>query len=160
TLLAEWLDHALRRVASRGETVAVFYLDLDRFKGINDGLGHEAGDAVLVETARRLTACLPAAGTLARGRGGEVRAARGGVPAHETQAIANRLLATLREPVAVGSSEVFLDASLGLVVSGPDFATVGDLLRAADIAAYQAKRQGRGIVVAFEPGMSVRPPAW
>ncbi|RMH79774.1 MAG: EAL domain-containing protein [Actinomyces sp.] len=127
----------------RGERCAVLVLDIDRFKVVNDSLGHSAGDELLVRCADRVRLSLRPGDRVCRLGGDEFAILLAG-PVDEAvaAAVADRLLELLRDPVEVGDTEVFPSASLGVAFAEPGDA-VEDLLRHADVAMYQAKSRGR-----------------
>ncbi len=150
-LLLERLDDAL--VARRGTgAVSVVLIDLDGFKGVNDTLGHQAGDELLRQVAGRLTRCLRVGDTAARLGGDEFAVIVDGVQRDEPMAVADRILTAMREPVTVHGSTVFVGASIGVAAAEPQ-CTATDLLRDADIAMYAAKSAGKNRVIAFEAPM-------
>jgi diguanylate cyclase (GGDEF)-like protein len=154
-LVMDRLAHALAQAERRGGGVAVLFLDLDRFKLINDGLGHDAGDRMLVAVAQRLTASLRAGDTVGRFAGDEFVVVLEGVDAEDAKTIAERLLAVLGEPVVVDGHEVFTSASIGVAFAGDVPIHAGDLLRNADTAMYRAKATGKAAAVVFDPSMHV-----
>jgi diguanylate cyclase (GGDEF)-like protein/PAS domain S-box-containing protein len=130
---------------------AVLLLDLDRFKAINDGLGHLSGDQVLTAVARRLDDELRAPDTVARFGGDEFVILLDGVPnAREALLVAERVQKSLEAPIDVGDREVSAAASVGVVLSSPRYARPDDILRDADAALYRAKRTGRGRSIVFD----------
>ncbi len=123
---------------------AVLFLDLDRFKQVNDTLGHHVGDRLLQEVARRLTGCVRASDCLARLGGDEFAVLLHDADRREAEAVAARILDTLRRPYHIDGHDARISASVGLVpahASGVDVAN--DLLRDADVAMYRAKATGR-----------------
>ncbi len=153
-------DHLLRRAlarAGRGERFALCFIDLDRFKLINDSLGHDAGDAVLVEVARRLRAACREADTLARLAGDEfVILLEGAGTAGAAAEVAARVLAALARPVRAGGRDVDVGASLGLALCPDDGGDLETLLRNADAAMYAAKAAGRNTFRFYDEAMNRR----
>ena len=155
---SEWLDEALS--GARSATVTVLFIDLDRFKVVNDSLGHEAGDALLVAVAHQLLSTLEPHIKLARFGGDEFAALLVGPRSGEAMEIAEQIVTGLAMPLTVTGREVCTGASIG-VASGPAGRTrAGELLRQADVALYQAKRAGRATVAFYEPSMVVEPAVW
>jgi diguanylate cyclase (GGDEF)-like protein len=142
TLLHRRADRVLR-----GDGLAAMLLiDLDRFKEVNDTLGHDYGDALLIEVADRLQAVLRRGDTLARMGGDEFAVLLDGVPDRSAVAeLAGRLQDALRRPFALRGVAVELEASIGVALYPEHGATVGELLQRADVAMYDAKRGRRGI---------------
>ena len=131
--------------------MAVTLIDLDRFKAVNDTLGHEAGDEVLREMARRLESLVRLTDTAARLGGDEfVVVSDLAAPGDGAQALAERLLERLSEPVALESGPVVVTPSLGIAVYPRDGIEGGELLRKADVALYRAKEEGRAVFRLFD----------
>jgi|GEM_PF-293848 len=154
-LFQQRLEHGLSRVARHGALV-LFSLDLDGFKVINDTLGHSAGDALLVDVARRLEQCLRTEDTVARMGGDEFSVLMEGVSNSLMAAdIAEKMLHALENPFHIEQQEVFVSASIGI-----SFATSAhrsdpqSLLKQADIALYRAKTAGRNNYQYFSPEMA------
>jgi Amt family ammonium transporter len=141
----ERLNEALNRAARNHGPVIILFLDLDRFKVLNDSFGHGAGDGVLLQVGRRLADSLRLGDLIARFGGDEfvVLPAAGANP-EDAGLIAERLLTVLETPFEVDGRETFLGGSIGIAVTGPTITTAEQLLRAADIALYEAKGAGRG----------------
>ncbi|MEA2249345.1 MAG: hypothetical protein QOH46_3874 [Solirubrobacteraceae bacterium] len=152
-LFLDRLQQALRRAERAGTLVAVLFLDLDRFKVINDCFGHTAGDRVLCDVAARLTTALRPSDTISRFGGDELTVLCEDVD-DDTSArgIAHRLAAMLEEPFIVDDGEAFLQASIGIALAGGD-AIPEDIIRDADAAMYRAKERGRGRVEIFDEAM-------
>lgn len=132
-------------LAERGHyAFALFYFDLDEFKRINDTLGHNAGDQLLVEVANRLKQRLRAEDTIARLGGDEFAILLSGIEhqEHATQ-VANTIQKTLNEPIQLGSNEVIISASIGITMAPYDSQEEDQLLKHADLAMYEAKAKGR-----------------
>ena len=146
SLFLDRLGQALRRSRRRDRGVAVVFLDLDRFKVVNDSLGHKAGDRLLVDVAMRLSSALRPSDTLARFGGDELTLLCEDIDGpDDARAIAQRLLETFAEPFTVSDGEAFLQASIGIALSRDGFETPEDLIRDADAAMYRAKDRGQGI---------------
>jgi diguanylate cyclase (GGDEF)-like protein/PAS domain S-box-containing protein len=146
TLFLDRLGQALRRARRRDRGVAVVFLDLDRFKLVNDSLGHKAGDRLLVDVAMRLSSALRPSDTLARFGGDELTLLCEDIgDGEDARAIAQRLLETFAEPFLVQDGEAFLQASVGIALSRDGFEAPEDLIRDADAAMYRAKARGQGV---------------
>jgi diguanylate cyclase (GGDEF)-like protein/PAS domain S-box-containing protein len=135
-------------------TCAVLFVDIDRFKLVNDGHGHEAGDSLLREAGRRLQGALREGDVLSRFGGDEFTAYLPDCDAACAETVARRMLATLAEPFAVARGEVYVGGSVGIALTGRDIETATDLIRDADVAMYEAKQAGRGRLEVFD--MSLR----
>jgi diguanylate cyclase (GGDEF)-like protein/PAS domain S-box-containing protein len=156
-LLNYRLAQALELAVPAGEGLAVLCLDLDRFKGVNDLLGHQGGDRLLVQVAERLRRAVRAMDTVARLGGDEFAvvqplAAQPGAAA----VLARRLVEILAEPFEIDGHQIAIGASVGIASHPADGASAAALLRRADIALYRAKRDGRGTFHFFEPAMDRR----
>ncbi len=152
-LFLDRLGQALDRAGPGKSEVAVLVLDLDRFKVINDSLGHDAGDRALVAVGERLAACLRPGDTVARFGGDEFMVLLEDCSDTQATEVARRILAALRVPLRVNGHDAVVDTSVGIALSGPALRVPADLLRAADTALYRAKAAGRGTAVIFEAGM-------
>ncbi len=151
-LFLDRLGQALERTPE-SEAVAVLLLDLDGFKVVNDSLGHMTGDQLLIEAARRMSACLRAEDLIARFGGDEFAILlEGPTDAGVARRVAERLATALAPPFAVDGQEAVVTASVGIAVSSPGFTETSDLLRAADVALYRGKAAGKGSVAIFDPG--------
>jgi len=143
-LFLDRLQKALAQAERSGKTVAVLFLDLDNFKDINDTQGHDFGDKLLMEVARRLSGCLREADTLARLGGDEFVVMLAAAEGRETAGItAQRILETFRTPFDIEGRRTFAGFSIGIAHSPDDAPDVEGLLRSADTAMYQAKARGR-----------------
>ncbi len=162
-LFIERLSHAIERAASNPTyKYAVLFLDFDRFKIINDSLGHDVGDLLLISIAKRLSDNLPAGGTALHGHG-HLPARLGGdefvilldgiADEHDATAVAERLQEALSAPHAIGTHEVTSTASIGSVTSSGGYRRADDALRDADTAMYHAKSSGRARHVVFDDRM-------
>jgi diguanylate cyclase (GGDEF)-like protein/PAS domain S-box-containing protein len=154
-LLMERLQLSLNRLQRyANEHFAVLFLDLDRFKLINDSLGHLAGDRLLIQFASRLSAVVRPTDLLARLGGDEfvllIESIEG---IHEAVHVANRILQQMRSPFWVEGQEIFISTSIGIVLSESGYHEVSEILRDADTAMYQAKAQGKARYEIFNPEM-------
>lgn len=151
-LFLDRLQHALGRRRPAADGAAVIFVDLDDFKSINDGLGHAAGDELLVIVADRIRSCLRPADTAARLGGDEFGVLVDDVTQAGLGEIAARLLDTLGRPVTLSGRSVRLTASVGVAVldGGAD---ADEVLRNADAAMYEAKNHGKGRLQLFDPKM-------
>ncbi len=158
TLFMDRLTHALDRAKRTGRRVAVLFVDLDRFKAVNDTLGHEAGDALLQQVAERLRSCLRSSDTLARLAGDEFTILLEDVAdLQEAEQVAQRLQLALREPFTVAGQPVRTTASVGIALSSPDTQRAEELLRRSDAAMYRAKALGRNRSQVFGPELDTSP---
>jgi diguanylate cyclase (GGDEF)-like protein len=153
TLLADRLEHALAACRDPAERVAVLLIDVDRFKHVNDSLGHPIGDQLLVALAQRLRACVRAGDTLARMGGDEfvIVAERVSDVAHALE-IADRIADSWSLPLSVGARSLHVTASVGVAVSVEN-ASADELLASADAAMYRAKGQGGARSALFDDGL-------
>lgn len=142
-----------------GYTFAVLFLDLDHFKAVNDGLGHAAGDELLLQVARRLQLCLREGDTLARQGGDEFTVLLDDVkdPA-DAQRVASRIQEATSQPLEISGHEVLATTSIGIALSAPSYVRPEDLLLDADTAMYRAKAQGRARTALFDAATRERSP--
>jgi Amt family ammonium transporter len=149
SLFADRLERALTRARRRGDSqYAVLMIDLNKFKGINDTLGHQAGDQLLVEVARRLSGCVRSMDTVARLGGDEFAVILEEFKTKkEVMAVVERIGVGLGKPFVLCGKTVTPEASIGIVLHTRDYAAADDLLRDADIAMYRAKEQGRASMI-------------
>jgi diguanylate cyclase (GGDEF)-like protein/PAS domain S-box-containing protein len=153
-LLTDRLDRAVARADRLFRYVAVLFIDLDNFKLINDGLGHGAGDRLLVAFADRLRGCIRSGDTAARLGGDEFILLLEEVSgSEEATEMADRIAELLRAPISVGDREVIVTASIGVALSTPHHDRTGSVLRNADLALYRAKAAGKARWILFEASM-------
>jgi diguanylate cyclase (GGDEF)-like protein/PAS domain S-box-containing protein len=162
-LFGELLDHALSRAQRSGTAIAVLFLDLDRFKVVNDSLGHDAGDELLVAISRRLDSVLRPGDVVARFGGDEFTVLcedldlEGEVAARQAIVVAERLIDAVKEPVTLDEGdEQFVSASVGIALAFTGKERPDALLRDADAAMYRAKERGRGRCEVFDQEMRDR----
>ena len=153
TLLADHLESTLARAERGGTHTAVLFLDLDRFKLVNDAMGHTAGDELLVHFTRRLRSVLRDADMAGRTGGDEFVIVCSDLESPlEAETIAGRVADVLRDPFTVQGRTVFVTASIGIALADSG-ALAGDLLRSADAAAYLAKDRGRNRYEVFDDAL-------
>jgi diguanylate cyclase (GGDEF)-like protein/PAS domain S-box-containing protein len=156
-LFHDRLQHAMDYARRRGRGLAVMYLDLDRFKVVNDTLGHTIGDELLQVVARRLRDALRTDDTIARLGGDELGVILNDMErAEDAGHVAHKLLQTLRDPVSAGGHELHVTASIGIALFPSDGDDVETLIKHADAALYRAKDLGRDRAQLFASSMNAR----
>jgi diguanylate cyclase (GGDEF)-like protein len=163
-MLQQRTERAAERQRREATSVGILYIDLDNFKQVNDGLGHPAGDALLVLAAGRLRACTRPSDTIARIGGDEfVMLLDGLAGERDAEVTAERIVAELVRPFTIDGRTVNISASVGVAVQRSGSGDAGDLLRDADIAMYNAKFSGKNNLVCFDAVLRdriiTRPPA-
>lgn len=154
-LLIERLKQEVAQAQRVDKTFAVLYVDLDRFKQVNDSLGHSAGDLLLQEAAHRLRDCVRESDTVARVGGDEFTILLGGFSdATVARTVADHILSAMEKSFSISGTENFVSASIGIAVYPHDGSDPGQLLRNADTAMYRAKASGRANYVFFEDDMN------
>ncbi len=157
-LFLDRIEQERRRHADPVEDrYAVLLLDLDRFKVVNDSMGHDLGDALLIEVARRLEKALKAGDSLARLSGDEFGILLTGITSEEeAQDAVHWLQSDLSAAFVIGEQEVFTSVCVGIAMPRQDFSDAEEMLRAADIAMYKAKAKGQSSTAVFDPQMQTR----
>jgi diguanylate cyclase (GGDEF)-like protein len=165
-LFEERLEAVMRRSLASGQDYAVLFLDLDKFKLVNDSIGHDAGDLLLCSVARRLEQIFSLAGPhevgvasaiVARHGGDEFTVLVEGLRDHlQAEQIAQRIITSLSEPYLLGRHEATIGCSIGISFGRPGVLSPADLLREADTAMYYAKTSGRGQCRTYDPVMQAR----
>ncbi len=154
-LALDRLKLALAQARRENTLVGVMFLDLDNFKHINDTLGHDAGDNLLIEAARRISSCLRGTSTVARLGGDEFLVILPGLTGPEgSSQVAERILKTFAPPYILNGQEVFVTTSIGIAIFPTDSDNSGTLLQHADAAMYQAKHKGKSAYAHFAPEMT------
>ena len=156
-VLRDRLDHALMLAQRSNSWPSVLFIDLDRFKAVNDQLGHSTGDRLLVESARRIVAATRAVDTVARVGGDEFvvlceALERPDIP----ELISARILASLETPFVFDGEEVHLSASIGIARADRENHTAEQIIRNADLAMYHAKETGRSCMEVFDEAMLLK----
>jgi diguanylate cyclase (GGDEF)-like protein len=155
-LLQERLKHTIQWCKRSGQRGAILFLDLDRFKAINDSMGHEAGDQVLQEVARRLRSCLRDCDTVARLGGDEfVIILEGFDHPDNIHSVTHRLLFALSPEIMVQGLPLSITCSIGISLIPGDGETVDELLKASDIAMYHSKDHGKNAYHFYSPAMNI-----
>ncbi|HVK57055.1 MAG TPA: EAL domain-containing protein [Burkholderiales bacterium] len=153
-LFRDRLDQEVKKSHRTGLPVALLFIDLDHFKEANDLLGHDVGDLLLIEAAKRISACLRESDTIARLGGDEFTAILADLyEVPHVESIAQKIIDTLSAPFRVGAEIVHLSASIGITLYPTDASNVEDLMRNADQAMYAAKNAGRNQFSYFTPIM-------
>jgi diguanylate cyclase (GGDEF)-like protein/PAS domain S-box-containing protein len=148
------LEHELRKAGRDGTVLAILMIDLDRFKEVNDTLGHDTGDALLAQAARRIRDCVRASDTVARQGGDEFTVILPEIERPEdVQFIAQKILAALAEAFPMGMERMFISASIGITLYPNDAKGSEDLIKNSDQALYAAKNAGRGRFSHFTPAL-------
>jgi diguanylate cyclase (GGDEF)-like protein len=151
------LEHGVAYARRHSSLLAVLFVDIDHFKRINDTLGHDAGDQVLVQFAQRLRQCVREVDTVARQGGDEfillLTELRG---AADAQQVADKIIAAIAAPFTINGLPLLVAASVGVSVYPDDDQSIEDLVEKADLAMYAAKQRGAGTSVRFVPSMQVK----
>jgi len=154
-LALDRLKLALAQARRDDTQVGVMFLDLDNFKHINDTLGHDAGDTLLIEAARRVSSCLRGTSTVARLGGDEFLVILPGLTGSDAACqVAERILQTFSTPFMLNAQEVFVTTSIGIATFPNDADNSGTLLQNADAAMYEAKHKGKSSFARFTPQMT------
>jgi diguanylate cyclase (GGDEF)-like protein len=151
-LFREKMEQAL----NRGEKLAVMFLDLDRFKGVNDSLGHPVGDALLCAVTERLLRVVRGVDTVARLGGDEFAIVQISARPTDASELAAEVIETFQEPFEVHGHQVIIGTSIGIAMAPADGNEPDQLLRNADMALYRAKAEGRGTYHFFQPEMDAQ----
>ncbi len=159
-LLEEFLSQSLARARRNGSELALFFLDLDRFKPVNDSLGHSVGDDMLRMVASRLSSSVRETDIVARVGGDEFVVLFEGLDEAGQLEAAHRLLANLHQPFPIANQTLFIGASIGISRYPSGGTEPHQLMRNADAAMYNAKRQGHDTVVFYDPQMNSYAEKW
>ncbi len=158
SLCVERLRMAMQQAQRTGEKVGVLFIDLDRFKNVNDSLGHHIGDALLRSVALRLNDAVRAGDTVSRLGGDEFVVVLSGVRSDEEipRLIEHRLVPLMRMPHRIAGDELHVSCSIGIAVYPDDGSDLDELMRHADVAMYEAKASGRDTVAYFTEDLNLR----
>ncbi|MCW8833783.1 MAG: EAL domain-containing protein [Colwellia sp.] len=153
-MFSDRLGYAIRHLKRHpNQRFAVLFIDLDRFKMINDTLGHHAGDLFLVEIANRLRACVRDNDVLARLGGDEFVILLDSLKSDDTEDVAERIISAIEKPYTIENNTLYSNASIGIAICSTQYKNADEILRDADAAMYQAKSLGRGRYVFFDESM-------
>ncbi|WP_051660750.1 EAL domain-containing protein [Bosea sp. 117] len=152
---AQAIEH-LTRLLKDGEHVAALFLDLDRFKPVNDAFGHTVGDLVLAEVGQRVRGIVPESALVARIGGDEFLVLLQKEAAPPVEELCERLIGGIREPIELEACELHIGLSIGIACGPEDADEALELIRRSDLAMFQAKRAGRSTYVRFTPAMNER----
>ena len=156
-LLNDRLAEQIKRAQRDQGSLAVLFIDLDRFKEVNDALGHEAGDQLLMEAARRVVGCVRGTDTVARQGGDEFTVLLPGLSERAPiERIAEDIILALTEPFQLGNEQAYVSASIGITLFPQDADNPVAILKQADQAMYHAKEEGRNRFSYFSPAMQER----
>jgi len=155
--LAEQLEHATLRAARQGKLLALLFLDMDRFKTINDTLGHDAGDELLCQMAARISSAVRESDVVARVGGDEFVVLMEDLPSSAAAAeVARKIARTYRTPFNIASQSLKTSVSVGISLFPQDGTTAHELMRGADLAMYHAKQERHGSVQFFHKELNAR----
>jgi diguanylate cyclase (GGDEF)-like protein len=153
-LLEERVEAAFIRLRDEEQGFTLFFLDLDRFKNVNDTLGHAVGDVLLKQVGERLTEIMQEEDTIARLGGDEFALLLPRVESSDVaNVVADKLYASLQQPFLVGGQQLFITSSIGIAIAPRDGEHYETLLKHADIAMYRAKQQGRNRYATYSPSL-------
>ncbi|HKK05788.1 MAG TPA: EAL domain-containing protein [Gammaproteobacteria bacterium] len=154
-LLQDRLGHAIAQSERSGKRLAVLFFDLDRFKNVNDSLGHGTGDELLKAVVERVAACVRGGDTVARLSGDEFTIVMEGIDElDDVSAVADKVLTAVRTPTVAAGHEVLVTASVGISIYPDDAVDIDSLLKYADSAMYRAKESGGNCYQYFTPDMT------
>jgi diguanylate cyclase (GGDEF)-like protein len=143
-LFKDRLDQALKKVRRQKNHMALLYLDLDRFKEINDDYGHDAGDVLLIEIANRLRHAVRDSDVISRIGGDEFNLILHDLGCEQDAiSVAEKVLESVNQPIDIGVKEVTISASIGITLAPDDGVDAKELIKNADVAMYQSKQLGR-----------------
>lgn len=155
-LISLRVEQEIKHCQREGKSMALLFLDLDRFKHVNDTLGHAVGDILLTEVAKRLKGCIRESDSVARLGGDEFTIMlTGSVSMRDISDISDNIIKNIEKPFTINTHEIFIATSIGISVFPHDGTTVTELLKNADTAMYRVKENGRGKHLFFEEKMNI-----
>lgn len=155
-LFLDRLTVALAHAVRHENTLAVLFLDLDRFKDVNDTLGHAAGDQLLQEVGRRITTCIREEDTVARMGGDEFTILLPDIQIEDAKDVAQRILNVFSRPYVLDDQELYISSSIGIALAFDKLLDAQTILRHADLAMYKAKENGKNRYWIYETNMSIQ----
>lgn len=155
-LFLDRLTVALAHAVRHENTLAVLFLDLDRFKDVNDTLGHAAGDQLLQEVGRRITTCIREEDTVARMGGDEFTILLPDIQIEDAKDVAQRILNVFSRPYVLDGQELYISSSIGIALAFDKLLDAQTILRHADLAMYKAKENGKNRYWIYETNMSIQ----
>lgn len=160
----KWIyDHSPKLIEdakNRNAMLAFVFVDLDRFKMINDSLGHQFGDQVLIEVAKRLTSSIDDPQSVARVGGDEFLVMMEILALEQVESTAERILQSISSPMIISERQCLVTATIGISLYPKDGLDTHELLRTADIAVYRCKEQGRGSFIIYDAALDIRGDMW
>ena len=153
-LLDDRIEQALHKARRDGGLIAILFIDLNRFKNINDSLGHQTGDEVILEVSSRIVGSLRDGDTVARLGGDEFVVVLSGVERRNIAPIAEKILYGIGQPITVNAQELFVSASIGIAIHPMDGENQNELLKNSDAAMYRAKQEGHNTFCFYQREMN------
>ncbi len=153
-LLNELLDHALKRGLREQHQIATLFIDLDRFKSVNDSLGHQVGDELLIQVSTRINECIRESDVVARLGGDEFLVMMNTINQQEDAAlVAQKIIQTLQREFIISGKEIYIGASIGIAISDQQSQEADELIKAADTAMYHVKNNGKNHYCIYTPDL-------
>lgn len=154
-LLNELLEHALKRGQREQHQIAILFIDLDRFKSVNDSLGHQVGDELLIQVSARINECIRESDVVARLGGDEFLVMMNTINQQEDAAlVAQKIIQTLQREFIITGKEIYIGASIGIAISDQQSQEADELIKAADTAMYHVKNNGKNHYCIYTPELN------